>query len=389
MTFKRSPVFPSHKSAFALTLCALTAAPLQAEVPYDVYAEGAYFLADLQSGAVLFGWDSDRRIPPASMAKMMTAYVAFDLIKQKKLSLDDQFVMPPDLWRQWNNRGSTMFIAAGQSVSVRDLLHGVITLSGNDASALLAHGISGSEEGFSTLMNEKANDIGLKDSHFANAKGWPDGGKTYTTARDLGAIAERTLLDFPEFYKEFYATKSFRFNGLEQPNRNPILGAIDGADGLKTGHTNEAGYGFTGSAEQNGRRLVMVVAGMPSQAMRVSESVKFLNWGFENTSSRLLFKGQTTVATAQVQGGNVASVDLIVDRNTGAAFIGNEPKSVTLTIRYKGPLRAPIEKGAHVADLVIKNANGGGSTRPLYAAEAVGQGNVLHRIRDGFWRLFS
>ena len=382
-------MFPSHKSAFALTLCALTAAPLQAEVPYDVYAEGAYFLADLQSGAVLFGWDSDRRIPPASMAKMMTAYVAFDLIKQKKLSLDDQFVMPPDLWRQWNNRGSTMFIAAGQSVSVRDLLHGVITLSGNDASALLAHGISGSEEGFSTLMNEKANDIGLKDSHFANAKGWPDGGKTYTTARDLGAIAERTLLDFPEFYKEFYATKSFRFNGLEQPNRNPILGAIDGADGLKTGHTNEAGYGFTGSAEQNGRRLVMVVAGMPSQAMRVSESVKFLNWGFENTSSRLLFKGQTTVATAQVQGGNVASVDLIVDRNTGAAFIGNEPKSVTLTIRYKGPLRAPIEKGAHVADLVIKNANGGGSTRPLYAAEAVGQGNVLHRIRDGFWRLFS
>ena len=382
-------MFPSHKSAFALTLCALTAAPLQAEVPYDVYAEGAYFLADLQSGAVLFGWDSDRRIPPASMAKMMTAYVAFDLIKQKKLSLDDQFVMPPDLWRQWNNRGSTMFIAAGQSVSVRDLLHGVITLSGNDASALLAHGISGSEEGFSTLMNEKANDIGLKDSHFANAKGWPDGGKTYTTARDLGAIAERTLLDFPEFYKEFYATKSFRFNGLEQPNRNPILGAIDGADGLKTGHTNEAGYGFTGSAEQNGRRLVMVVAGMPSQAMRVSESVKFLNWGFENTSSRLLFKGQTTLATAQVQGGNVASVDLIVDRNTGAAFIGNEPKSVTLTIRYKGPLRAPIEKGAHVADLVIKNANGGGSTRPLYAAEAVGQGNVLHRIRDGFWRLFS
>jgi serine-type D-Ala-D-Ala carboxypeptidase (penicillin-binding protein 5/6) len=382
-------VFLAQKSAFAFALGALLAAPLQADVPYDVQTGGVYYMVDVQSGAVLFGWDSDKRIAPASMAKMMTAYVAFDLIAQKKLSLDDQFVMPPELWRQWNNRGSTMFIASGQSVSVRDLLHGIITLSGNDASALLVHGISGAEAGFTTLMNEKARDIGLKDSHFANAKGWPDGGKTYSTARDLGTIAERTLLDFPELYKQFYATTSFRFNNVEQPNRNPILGPVKGADGLKTGHTEEAGYGFTGSAVQDGRRIIMVVGGMPSQGLRVSESVKFMNWGFSATSSALLFKTQTVVGSAHVQGGTAHTVDLKVDRNTGVPFIGDEAKDIKLTINYKGPLQAPIEQGAHVADLVITKADGSSMARPLYAAVAVGQGNFIHRIRDGFLGLFS
>jgi serine-type D-Ala-D-Ala carboxypeptidase (penicillin-binding protein 5/6) len=382
-------VFFAYKSAFALTLGALIAAPLCAEIPYDAQPGGVYYMVDVQSGAVLFGYDSDRRIPPASMAKMMTAYVAFDLLTQKKLSLDDQFVMPPELWRQWNNQGSTMFIASGQSVSVRDLLHGVITLSGNDASALLVHGISGNEAGFTTLMNEKAKEIGLRDSHFANAKGWPDGGKTYSTARDLGTIAERTLKDFPELYKQFYATTSFRFNNVEQPNRNPILGAVVGADGLKTGHIDEAGYGFTGSAVQDGRRLIMVIGGMPSQGLRVSESVKFINWGFKETVSKLLFQSGAIVGQANVQGGTSNAVDLTVDRTTGVAFFHNESQNVRLSIRYKGPLRAPIDKGAHVADLVITHADGSSIARPLYAGSNVGEGNVLHRILDGFFGVFS
>ncbi len=378
-----------RKILIACAVGGLVAAPVSAEVPYDTQAGGVYYLVDLQSGATLYGMDADKRILPASMAKMMTAYVAFDLIKQKKLSLDDHFVMPPELWRQWNNAGSTMFIKSGQSVSVADLLHGVITLSGNDASALLVHGISGSEAGFTTLMNEKAAEIGLSGSHFANAKGWPDGGKTYSTARDLATIAERTLLDFPDLYEQFYATSSFQFNGITQPNRNPILGAVKGADGLKTGHTNEAGYGFTGSAEQDGRRLVMVVGGMPSNALRVSESVKFLNWGFANTTAIPLFSRDAIVGEALVQGGTAHSVPLKVMRNTGASFLSGQSKEISLSVRYKGPLRAPIEKDAHVADLIVHYADGSETVRPLYSAEAVGKGNFFHRIRDGVMGLVS
>ena len=298
--------------------------------------------------------------------------------------------MPPELWRKWNNAGSTMFIQSGQSVSVADLLHGVITLSGNDASALLAHGISGSEAGFTTLMNEQADAIGLKNSHFANAKGWPDGGKTYSTARDLGTIAERTLLDFPDLYRQFYATRSFRFNGIEQPNRNPILGVVKGADGLKTGHTDEAGYGFTGTAMQDGRRLVMVVAGMPTNGDRVAESVNFLNWAFANTRGRALFRAQDVVGSAAVQGGSAREVTLHTDRNIGATFFKGEDDTVRLAIRYKGPLRAPIAKGDAVAALAITHVKSGATTTiPLFAGEAVVEGNVLHRIRDGFFGLFS
>lgn len=378
-----------RKPLLTIALFGILAAPLRAEMPYDAHAGGVYYMADLETGAVLFSYDADKRILPASMTKMMTVYVAFDLIKQNKLFLDDHFVMPDELWRQWSNQGSTMFIKSGQSVSVADLLHGIITLSGNDASALLAHGISGSEAGFTTLMNEKARELGLKGSHFANAKGWPDGGKTYSTARDLGTIAERTLADFPDLYRQFYATSSFRFNGVEQANRNPILGLVKGADGLKTGHTEEAGYGFTGSAQQGGRRLIMVIGGMPTNAMRADQSVQFLNWGFANTSSKALFKAKTIIGKAKVQGGTESSVNLMVARNTGIAFVNGMKNDVTLMIRYKGPLRAPIEKGAHIADLVTVYSDGSSQATPLYAEHSIPKGNFIHRIRDGIMGLFS
>lgn len=369
---------------------ALLSSAATAENRYEGKPSGAYYMVDMSSGAVLFAHDADRRILPASMTKMMTAYVVFDLIQQKKLSLDDRFTMPPELWRKWNNAGSTMFIKSGQSVSIADLLHGVITLSGNDASALLAYGVSGSEAGFATLMNEKAAAIGLKHSHFANAKGWPDGGKTYSTARDLGTIAERTLLDFPDLYRQFYATRSFRFNGIEQPNRNPILGVVKGADGLKTGHTEEAGYGFTGTAVQGGRRLIMVVAGMPTNGDRMSESVKFLNWGFANTRGRALFRAGAIVGQAAVQGGTTRTIALVSDRNIGATFFKGEDDAIRLSIRYKGPLRAPIAKGDAVANLAITQSKSGATTMvPLFAAETVSEGNFLHRIRDGFFGLFQ
>ncbi len=245
---------------------------------YDSSAPIAYMI-DLSSGRVLYDRQGEKQIPPASMAKMMTAHVAFRLIQQGKLKLDQSFTMRPETWKKWHSQGSTMFLAVNEPVSVENLLHGIVTLSGNDACVVLAEGIAGTEESFVDLMNAEARRLGLTGSRFGNSNGWPDEGRTVVTARDLAKLAAATISETPDLYKQFYATTSFRWgktmggDDISQANRNPILGKIAGADGLKTGHTEEAGYGFTGSAIQNGRRLVMVVAGLDSFNGRISESV--------------------------------------------------------------------------------------------------------------------
>jgi hypothetical protein len=234
------------------------------------------YMEDLSSGAVLYQRDADRRIPPASMAKMMTVYVAFDMIKRGELKLDQTMPVRPETWQRWHGpaAGSTMFLSTGENVSVENLLKGIVTLSGNDACVVLAEGISGTEQTFTDRMNQQAKKIGLNNSHFGTSNGWPDNGVTYVTARDLAHLASATIRDFPDLYKRFYSLRSFTWGktlgagaDITQANRDPLLGRVAGADGLKTGHTDEAGYGFTGSAEQNGRRLVMVVAGRGVRAL--------------------------------------------------------------------------------------------------------------------------
>lgn len=368
----------------------------QANTPsFNSNAPVAY-LVDLSSGRVLFDKDADRKMPPASMAKMMTAHVAFNLIKEGKLTLDQKFKVRPETWRKWHSQGSTMFLSVNEEVSVENLLHGIVTLSGNDACVVLAEGISGSEEAFTDLMNAEAKRLGLTNSHFANSTGWPDEGRTFTTARDLATLARRTLEETPDLYRQFYTVKSFTWgqtmggNAISQNNRNPILGRVDGADGLKTGHTEEAGYGFTGSAEQNGRRLVMVVAGLTSQGSRSEESVRLMDWGFRAWQLKPLAKQGVTLGEAKVQGGWSRTVELVTPRDLVATVPAAGARGeIKARVVYNGPIKAPIAEGQEIAQLIVDAGDGTTQSLPLVAKEAVSEGGFFARLWNGFLSLFS
>jgi D-alanyl-D-alanine carboxypeptidase (penicillin-binding protein 5/6) len=382
-------------AAVSLSLLA-AAAPAKAP-PFDTAAPVAY-LVDLSSGAVLLAKDANRRLPPASMAKMMTTEVAFELIDKGQLPLGKQCTVRPETWQKWHGpeAGSTMFLSPNEQVSVENLLHGIVTLSGNDASVVLAECVAGTEQAFVAQMNALAARLGLKDSRFCNPVGWPDEGCTYVTARDLAALARASIERHPKLYKQFYGQPSFTWGktmgsgqAITQGNRNPLLGKVPGADGLKTGHTAEAGYGFTGSAEQNGRRLILVMAGLNSFGQRVAESVKLMQWGFNAWQAKPLFAKGAKVGTARVQLGSDDEIDLVAPRNlavTVPAGLGGQSR---MKIRYQGPVKAPIAKGQHIADLVVTTPDTGEQLMPLVAAEEVGEAGFFTRIWIGFQQLFG
>lgn len=385
------------KKLLAASILALSLAmPLQAAPPvFDTPAPIA-FMIDLSSGAVLFAKDADRRIPPASMAKMMTVYVAFDLIKKGKIRLDQPMEVSAETWTKWHSQGSTMFLGVGEKPTVSDLLKGIVTLSGNDACVVLAEGIAGTEPAFANLMNQQAKALGLTNSSFGNSNGWPDEGRTYVTARDLASLAAATIRDHPELYKQFYSIESYSWGktlgagaDITQNNRDPLLGKVAGADGLKTGHTEEAGYGFTGSAEQNGRRLVMVVAGLDSYGGRAEESVKFMNWGFRAWNAHKVVTKGRTVGDADVQGGSAGSVALVAPRDLAVAVPAGTSPALQGRIVYQGPLKAPIKAGDHIADLVITTGDGIVQTLPLAAGADVGEAGFFRRAWLGLWSIFG
>ena len=374
-----------------------TAAPAKAP-PFETPAPIAYVI-DLSSGAVLLAKDADRRIPPASMAKMMTTNVAFELIDRGDLALGKMCTVRPETWKQWHGpaAGSTMFLSPGEQVSVENLLHGIVTLSGNDASVVLAECIAGTEQAFANVMNENAKRLGLTNSHFGNSNGWPDEGRTYVTARDLATLARAEIENHPKLYKKFYSQTQFTWgktlgsgDNITQANRNPLLGRVPGADGLKTGHTEEAGYGFTGSAEQNGRRLIMVVAGLDSYGQRVEESVRLMQWGFNAWQSKPLFKKGKVVGSAQVQMGSDSEVALVAPRDLSITIpAGILSKVQGMKIRYLGPVKAPIAKGQHIADLVVMTSDSGEQVMPLAAAEAVGEAGFFGRAWIGLKQMLG
>lgn len=379
-------------AAMILAVAAPAAAP-----PFETAAPVAY-MKDLSSGAVLYAKDADRRMPPASMAKMMTVYVAFDLIKKGELKLDQMITVRPETWRQWHgpSAGSTMFLSPGEQVSVQNLLHGIVTLSGNDACVVLAEGIAGTEPAFVALMNQRAKELGLSNSNFGTSNGWPDGGVTYVTAHDLGELATRTIQDFPDLYKAFYSQKEFTWGktmgagaAITQQNRDPLLGRVSGADGLKTGHTEEAGYGFTGSAEQNGRRLVMVVAGLTSSNQRIEQSVAFMDWGFRAWKAVPLVAKGKKVQTAEVQLGDVRSVGLVAPRDLAVTVPAGISGNMKVTVVYNGPIKAPIKAGQHIADLVVQTGDTPPQRMPLVAETAVDAAGLFDRIAAGFRWLFG
>jgi D-alanyl-D-alanine carboxypeptidase (penicillin-binding protein 5/6) len=381
----------------AASLLFASAAPAAAPT-FDTPAKVAY-LIDLSSGAVLYAKNADVRMPPASMAKMMTTEVALELIDKGQLPMNKMCTVRPETWQKWHGpaAGSTMFLSPNEQVSVENLLKGIVTLSGNDASVALAECIAGTEQAFAQQMNALAQRIGLTNSHFCNANGWPDNGCTYVSARDLATLARSEIENHYKLYKAFYSLPSFTWGktlgsnqDITQVNRNPILGVVPGADGLKTGHTDEAGYGFTGSAEQNGRRLIEVVAGLPSWNARVVESKRLMEWGFGAWTAKPLFQAGAKVGSAKVQLGSSSEVPLVAPRNLAVTIpAGLASGATSMKIRYQGPIAAPIKKGDQIAQLVITTSDTPPQIVPLVAGEDVGRAGFFGRIWLGLKSLFG
>ena len=287
---------------------ASAAGPVSAPPPVNFETRAAHaILVDAATDTVLFQKAPDERMPPASMAKLMTTAVVFDAVKSGKLKLADEFVVSENAWRQGGTKsgGSTMFAKLNSSISVDDLVHGIIIQSGNDACITIAEGMAGTEATFANMMNEEARTIGLTGSHFVNSTGLPDP-EQYMTARDLAKLAKYIIDGFPESYK-IYGEREFTWNRIKQPNRNPLLDMNIGADGLKTGFTDEAGYGLVGSAVRDGQRLIMVIAGTASEKERAAESRKLLDWGFRAFERVSLFGQGEVVGEARVFGGTARS----------------------------------------------------------------------------------
>ena len=386
------------KKLIAAPLAAImVACPTMAAAPQFQTTAPIAYMEDLSTGAVLFARDANRRMPPASMAKMMTVYVAFDMVKKGELKLDTMVTVRPETWAKWHGpqAGSTMFLSSGESVSVANLLYGIVTLSGNDACVVLAEHISGTEQAFTERMNRAAEQLGLKNSHFGTANGWPDNGVTYVTAKDLADLAAATITQHPALYKQFYSRRDFTWgktmggSAITQANRDPLLGRVAGADGLKTGHTEEAGYGFTGSAEQNGRRLVMVLAGLSSANQRVEESVRFMDWGFRAWQAKPLVAKGRKVESAEVQMGSSSSVGLIAPKALTVTVPAGLGSDITAKVVYSGPIKAPIKAGQHIADLVVSSPDMPEQRLPLVAEKDVAEAGFFGRAWSGLTSFFG
>jgi D-alanyl-D-alanine carboxypeptidase (penicillin-binding protein 5/6) len=378
----RVPLLASLAAVMLSPSAAQASAP-----PFDTPAPIAYMI-DLSSGAELLAKGADRRMPPASLAKMMATELAFELIDGGQLSLNKMCTVQQATWQKWHGpaAGSTMFLSPGEQVSVENLLHGVVTLSGNDAAIVLAECVAGTEQAYVAQENALAKRLGIVNSYFGTPNGWPDNDVTMVTARDLGKLARATIERHPKLYRQFYAQPNFTWGktlgsgaDIKQDNRNPLLGRVSGADGLKTGHTEEAGYGYTGSAMQNGRRLIIVLAGMTSINQRIAESVRLMNWGFNAWQTKPLYKAGAKVGSAKVQLGSSSEVSLVAPKDivlTVPAGLGGVVRSSR--INYLGPLQAPIAKGDHIADLVVTTDNGP-QTSALVAGEPVSEAGFFRR----------
>ena len=335
-------------------------------------------LMDAVTGTVLFEKNADASMPPASMSKIMTVYMVFERLKDGRLSLDDKLSVSEKAWRMG---GSKMYVEVGDQIRVEDLLRGVIVQSGNDACIVLAEGLSGTEEAFAEEMTDKAREIGLTGSTFSNATGWPDPNHRMT-ARDLATLAIETIEDFPDLYP-YFAETEFTWSDIRQGNRNPLLYKNVGADGLKTGHTKEAGYGLTGSAIRDGQRLVLVLSGLESVRARTEESVRLINWGFREFGNYPLFKAGETIEEAAVWLGDLENVPLVVGKDLVLTLPRKARRNMTVTVNYLSPIPAPIEKGQEVATLVVRSPEMDPIEVPLLSGESVNLLGPISRLISG------
>ncbi len=339
-------------------------------------------LMDATTDTVLFAKQADQPMAPASMSKLMTVYMLFERLRDGSLSLDDTFRVSENAWRLGGAKsgGSTMFLKPGDKVRVEDLLRGIIVQSGNDACIAAAEALASSERAFADEMTERGRELGLTNSTFRNSTGWPDP-EHQMTPRDLAILAKRTIIDFPEYY-HYYAETHFTYNEIRQINRNPLLYKDINVDGLKTGHTEESGYGLVASATRDDRRLILVVNGLASRKDRSREPERLLAWGFREFNNYALFKAGEQVEKAKVWLGQSPTVDLVIENDVLLTMQRKARRKMKATVTYEGPIAAPIKKGQKVAKVVISAPGMEPLEYPLAAAEEVAQLGLIGRLGE-------
>jgi D-alanyl-D-alanine carboxypeptidase (penicillin-binding protein 5/6) len=359
---------------------------------FDTPAQSA-IVYDMTTDEVLLDKNSDQIIYPASMTKLMTLYIVFEKLQQGSISLEDKFLVSEKAWKK---QGSKMFVPYNKEVGVEQLIYGIATQSGNDACIVMAEGIAGSEEAFVALMNQKAVQLGLTNSNFVNSTGWPHPDHV-TTAKDLQILSLRLITDFPHYYK-YLGNKEYTYGGIKQFNRNPLLGKVAGVDGLKTGHTEEAGYCLASSAERNGRRVISVITGMRSKVARATQGRRLLEWAFRNFQVRKIADSNRAVTKLPVWLGDKNDIAVTSGKNINMLFkIGQQiDDQANAKIVYNHPIKAPIKRGQVVAELVITKASSSSSSDvvkvrkyPLIAMESIEKSGFFVNLIDKFIDLTS
>ena len=365
-----------------ITTIAALVVPLILALPAGAFETRAAsaFVIDQTTGTVLLNKNADQMLPPASMSKMMTLYITFEALRDGRLVLDEKL---PVSKHAMAYGGSTMFLDTTDRITVEDLIRGIIVLSGNDACAVIAEALSpdGTEAGFARFMTQRAQQLGMTNSTFSNSNGWPQAGHRMSM-RDLALLANRVITDFPSFYPLF-SEREFKFDGRAPQNtrnRNPLLSLGIGADGLKTGHTQEAGYGLVGSAKQRGRRVIFVISGLQSAQARAEEAESIVNWAFRQFAVKPVAKAGTSIASADVWMGRDQKVQLVPMEDVSMLMPVTTGVKVVAEVIYNGPITAPIEKDQQIAELVITPPGLPETRIPLVAANDVPAGGFMSRV---------
>jgi serine-type D-Ala-D-Ala carboxypeptidase (penicillin-binding protein 5/6) len=353
-----------------------TLKPVITPAPPNINAK-AFILIDVNSGKIIAEKNSDKKLPPASLTKMMTLYVISHALQTEQIKINDQVRISKNAWK---TGGSRMFIKEGQKVSVKDLLKGIIVESGNDACVALSEYIGGNEKAFTDIMNHQAQTLGMSNSHFTDSTGLPSK-SLYSTAKDLAILGRALIKDYPKYY-HWYKQKWFKFNGIRQPNRNRLLWRDNSVDGIKTGHTKQAGYCLVSSAKKEDMRLIAVVLGSPNEAQRADDSQRLLNYGFRFYETHELYQKNKSIAQVKLYKGVRPFVNVGIKHNQYVTIPSGQYKRLRLETNVPESLKAPIEKDQKIGELLIKLDGKIIDQQSLYALEPVQIGGVLTRIKD-------
>lgn len=356
--------------------------PDEAEAPIAL-------LMDADNGQILFSREPQRRFVPASITKVMTTYVACNMLNDGRLHLNQVFTVSDNAYENWSGEGTSLRLKRGERITLDNLLRGIMTVSANDAAVVLAEGVAGSIDGWSQLMNDHAYRLGMVNSHFATPNGWPDEGRTFTTAQDLATLARAFIKHYPECYARYSGRKEFTYNGITKHSQDPITGVLAGADGIKTGYTRQAGFGFLGSARRKGNRLVMVIAASENSKLRGRAARRLMEWGFAAHNRVTIAPAMQPVGKARLQGGAARFVPLMADVPLTLALNPANQPDIMLTVRYSGPVKAPVYAGDVIGRFEIYQDGKLAYHYPARAAHDVAKANLFQRIINGLWALWT